>query len=604
MGKRAVLLFGIGEWVQEKSCIEKLYHWVWFNCRYSTVDKFIQVYLPSNREEQGPVLSRSQMPRFGVELKVGQRPFRREALLCLVALTPPGSMHTKGLWEAQTGLWCPAVTEVFGAPVPPFLQNFSQTPTLWAVALTCEDPALFLPLCRAASYQWLYGTLESKQPWQINKYISNKCVCTRGISPWCVYLVSFTMMLNQGMYEPQINSSDKILVHTECISHFGGEAPGLEDSPFFWKFALNIDWLNIYGAVTVCQRNIDFDFEELPKSSLFTSYFFIVYDLNWCVEFYIVIFLLGACGQKVQTWRILVGAAVLFCGSGGCNSEAEGLVPAQLVVAPPEPSLDGQTRTGGFLCGGYNPLITWMGHDSAIHFTSQDHKLMSFSGFGPLEDILELQAKAVKHIIHAIIIFDDYFRNWNPNKPFDQEGPERNSELKAMIIHSDSDSPCQCCECKPSEQVHTISERITLSHLSDSFQSFSLRFDVPFPCHALNHSVSIGLSAIPSSSPSNDVLATDVRRTVFPYALAHWQESQLMGLQTDYKGDEIVNKQTTVLSPIASVYHFTFSHSLSYCLSLLLCRYWKSRGFAGGWAVIGDRAVRLVPGLFGNDRIR
>lgn len=24
------------------SCIEKLYHWVWFNCRYSTVDKFIQ----------------------------------------------------------------------------------------------------------------------------------------------------------------------------------------------------------------------------------------------------------------------------------------------------------------------------------------------------------------------------------------------------------------------------------------------------------------------------------------------------------------------------------------------------------------------------------
>lgn len=54
------------------------------------------------------------MPRFGVELKVGQRPFRREALLCLVALTPPGSMHTKGLWEAQTGLWCPAVTEVFG----------------------------------------------------------------------------------------------------------------------------------------------------------------------------------------------------------------------------------------------------------------------------------------------------------------------------------------------------------------------------------------------------------------------------------------------------------------------------------------------------------
>ncbi|KAI4569836.1 hypothetical protein MJT46_007130 [Ovis ammon polii x Ovis aries] len=429
-----------------------------------------------------------------------------------------------------------------------------------------------------------------------------------------------------------INSSDKILVHTECISHFGGEAPvhllsscclqfgqrwvmiaiikcrRWEGVPRHWVPDVELMTYSVKerpGATAEeRERNIDFDFEELPKSSLFTSYFFIVYDLNWCVEFYIVIFLLGACGQKVQTWRILVGAAVLFCGSGGCNSEAEGLVPAQLVVAPPEPSLDGQTRTGGFLCGGYNPLITWMGHDSAIHFTSQDHKLMSFSGFGPLEDILELQAKAVKYIIHAIIIFDDYFRNWNPNKPFDQEGPERNSELKAMIIHSDSDSPCQCCECKPSEQVHTISECITLSHLSDSFRSFSLHFDVPFPCHALNHSVSIGLSAIPSSSPSNDVLATDVRRTVFPYALAHWQESQLMGLQTDYKGDEIVNKQTTVPSPIASVYHFTFSHSRSYCLSLLLCRYWKSRGFAGGWAVIGDRAVRLVPGLFGNDRIR
>lgn len=59
--------------------------------------------------------------------------------------------------------------------------------------------------------------------------------------------------------------------------------------------------------------------------------------------------------------------------------------------------------------------------------------------------------------------------------------------------------------------------------------------------------MSIGLSAIPSSSLSNDVLATDVRRTVFPYALAHWQESQLMGLQTDYKGDE-VSSQTLAIS--------------------------------------------------------
>lgn len=47
-------------------------------------------------------------------------------------------------------------------------------------------------------------------------------------------------------------------------------------------------------------------------------------------------------------------------------------------------------------------------------------------------------------------------------------------------------------------------------------------------CHAgcalsVGLQVSIGLSAIPSSSLSNDVLATDVRRTVFPYALAHWQ---------------------------------------------------------------------------------
>lgn len=50
---------------------------------------------------------------------------------------------------------------------------------------------------------------------------------------------------------------------------------------------------------------------------------------------------------------------------------------------------------GGFLCGGYNPLITWMGHDSAIHFISQDHKLMSFSGFRPLEAILELQGEII-----------------------------------------------------------------------------------------------------------------------------------------------------------------------------------------------------------------
>lgn len=45
--------------------------------------------------------------------------------------------------------------------VPPFLQNFSQTPTLWAVAfLTCEDfPALFLPLCRAGIIFSLAGWL-------------------------------------------------------------------------------------------------------------------------------------------------------------------------------------------------------------------------------------------------------------------------------------------------------------------------------------------------------------------------------------------------------------------------------------------------------------
>lgn len=41
-------------------------------------------------------------------------------------------------------------------------------------------------------------------------------------------------------------------------------------------------------------------------------------------------------------------------------------------------------------------------------------------------------------------------------------------------------------------------------------------------CFVCGLQVSIGLSAIPSSSPSNDVLATDVRRTVFPYAWAHW----------------------------------------------------------------------------------
>lgn len=68
------------------------------------------VYLPTNREGQGPVLSRGQIPGFGVGLEVGQSPFRREALLCLVALTPPGSMRAEGIWEAQPGLWCPAVT--------------------------------------------------------------------------------------------------------------------------------------------------------------------------------------------------------------------------------------------------------------------------------------------------------------------------------------------------------------------------------------------------------------------------------------------------------------------------------------------------------------
>ena len=70
---------------------------------------------------------------------------------------------------------------------------------------------------------------------------------------------------------------------------------------------------------------------------------------------------------------------------------------------------------------------------------------------------------------------------------------------------------------------------------------------------------------------------------------------------------QIVNKQTTVPPPTAFVYHFTFSYSLSYYLSFFLCWYWESWGFAvatGGWAVIRDWVVRLVPGLFGNDCIQ
>ena len=70
---------------------------------------------------------------------------------------------------------------------------------------------------------------------------------------------------------------------------------------------------------------------------------------------------------------------------------------------------------------------------------------------------------------------------------------------------------------------------------------------------------------------------------------------------------QIVNKQTTVPPPAAFVYHFTSSHSLSYYLSFFLCWYWESWGFAaaaGGWAVIRDWVVRLVPGLFGNDCIQ
>lgn len=55
----------------------------------------------------------------------------------------------------------------------------------------------------------------------------------------------------------------------------------------------------------------------------------------------------------------------------------------------------GSHEEGGFLCRGCNPLITWRGHDSAIHFTSQDHKPMSFSGFRPLEAILELQGEII-----------------------------------------------------------------------------------------------------------------------------------------------------------------------------------------------------------------
>lgn len=54
--------------------------------------------------------------------------------------------------------------------------------------------------------------------------------------------------------------------------------------------------------------------------------------------------------------------------------------------------------------------------------------------------------------------------------------------------------------------------------------------------------MSIGLSATPSSSPSDDVLATEVRKTVFPLAgiVAH-------GLADRLQGDE-VSSQTLAIS--------------------------------------------------------
>lgn len=47
------------------------------------------------------MLSRSQMPGFGVELEVGQCPFRREALLCLVVLTPLGACMLKAFGKLR-----------------------------------------------------------------------------------------------------------------------------------------------------------------------------------------------------------------------------------------------------------------------------------------------------------------------------------------------------------------------------------------------------------------------------------------------------------------------------------------------------------------------
>lgn len=75
----------------------------------------------------------------------------------------------------------------------------------------------------------------------------------------------------------------------------------------------------------------------------------------------------------------------------------------------------------------------------------------------------------------------------------------------------------------------------------------------------------------------------------FPFYVQYKEDSSV--LVYDKYFIQIVNKQTAVPPPITFVYFFTFSHSLSYYLSIFLCWYWKSWGFAaatGGWAVIRD----------------
>lgn len=100
---------------------------------------------------------------------------------------------------------------------------------------------------------------------------------------------------------------------------------------------------------------------------------------------------------------------------------------------------------------------------------------------------------------------------------------------------------------------------------------------------------------------------------VLGFSLAHWfvllHDASGFPFYVQYKEDNkytcmtgissrSCDKQTTVPSPIASVYHFTFSihDPIAYTFAVSVLE--VPGALQESWAVIGDRAVRLVPDYF------